>query len=391
MLKQEESKGQIIKSKLFCRVLHVVYRPQRRGAELVAVQLTEALSDRVEGAVCSLFRSNSNVAIEVQYQFNASKGLLTRIFGFNISAVWGLARIIKQFRPQIIIAHQQEILPYVAALKFMHKRGFYFIYQFTNAPPLKSSTRITTHISRILINKAEYIVCCGRICREAFIKYYRISPDKVTSINTSIDQSPFVNMDHTRIRTKMREKLGFRQEEVVLINVGGLSPVKNQTELISLVGGLHQNGIPARLMIVGGGELRESLNLKIKTLGLQNHIQMLGERDDVPSLLAAADLFVLSSRTEAMALVLMEAGLVHLPSVAYNVGGVGDVIEDGRTGSLVPFGDFQRLLEAVSALCMDPARRTAMGEAAYQKCHDSFDIRTISRQYEELFHGLLKT
>jgi glycosyltransferase involved in cell wall biosynthesis len=378
-----------MKSEPVCRVLHVVFRPQRRGAELVAIQLAGAMSGRVESAICSLFRTKSDISVDVDFRLDISPGLMTRIFGFNWRLYRKLIKIVRAYRPHIIIAHGGDTFRYVAALKLAKGMGPAIIYQFVSCPIAKRFN-IKGQISRLLFNTFDAIVCCGQVCRREFLNYYHLPQDKVISINTGINQSSFDGLDYYRTRIEIRQTLGVSQKDMVLINVGGLSPVKNQMELITLVAALHETGIPVHLLIVGAGELKFKLDKEIKRFNLQDFVHLLGERDDVPSLLAASDLFILSSRTEAMALVLMEAGLAHLPSVAYNVGGVGDVIDDGRTGLLVPFGDFQRLLESVSALCRDQARRKEMGEAAYQKCRDSFDIRTISRQYEDLFHKLLK-
>jgi glycosyltransferase involved in cell wall biosynthesis len=377
-----------MKSEPFCRVLHVIFRPQRRGAELVAIQLAAAMSERVESAICSLFCSKLDIPVDVDYRLDIAPGLMTRIFGFNWHVFWKLLKIAREYRPQIIIAHGGDTFRYVSLLKFTRRTRAYAIYKCTGYP-LETSLNFKGYISRFLLQPFDTIVCIGKICQRQFIRHYHLTSDKVISIEEGIDQSSFASLDRARKRLEIRKTLGIQPEELILINVGGLSPVKNQMELISLVAALHETGIPVHQLIAGAGELKGALEEDIRRVGLQHFVHLLGERDDVLSLLAASDLFVLSSRTEGMPLVLMEAGLARLPSVAYNVGGISDVIEDGRTGLLVPFGDFQKLVEAVSALCWDPARRKIMGEAAYQKCRDSFDIRTISRQYEEMFHKLL--
>jgi glycosyltransferase involved in cell wall biosynthesis len=120
-------------------------------------------------------------------------------------------------------------------------------------------------------------------------------------------------------------------------------------------------------------------------------VHFLGGRHDVPRLLASADLFVLPSETEGMPAVLIEAGMSGLPSVAFNVGGVPEVLDPGVTGILVAPGDPTAFGEALAGMCLDRDGRAHMGDAARLRCRDLYDMSKVAREYEDLFLKVAKS
>ena len=135
---------------------------------------------------------------------------------------------------------------------------------------------------------------------------------------------------------------------------------------------------------------RPDLEQQAAALGVANQVHFLGVQSNVPRILAAADLMVLPSKTEGMPAALIEAGLAGLASVAYDVGGVGEVVEHEVSGLVVPPGELSEFSGAVMALCQDQRRRTAMGAAARQRCLEHFAMSKVARRYEELLIGLLR-
>ena len=220
-------------------VLHIIFRPQHRGVELSAVQMVGSMSEHWENAICSLFRSKLEIPIDVQYKLDVSPGRITRIFGFNWLVFWRLLKVKRRYKPQIIVAHGGDALRYAAALKLVNKKGSLFIYKCAGFPTTHRQRRIKFQLSRILIKLSDVVVCIGQICRQEFLRYYDLSPDKVVSIDEGVDTLPFDQMDYKRTRVETRNTLGYHSEDIILINVGSLSPVKNQTQLVSLVGTMY--------------------------------------------------------------------------------------------------------------------------------------------------------
>ena len=127
----------------------------------------------------------------------------------------------------------------------------------------------------------------------------------------------------------------------------------------------------------------------LQQYGLQGHVELLGERRDVPQILQQASLFVLSSRTEGISLTLLEAMASGLPVVATRAGGNSEVVEDGRTGKLVPVGDFQQLADALQSVWQNPEQARRFGDAGRERVERLFDVNRMVRQYEQLYGEVL--
>jgi glycosyltransferase involved in cell wall biosynthesis len=139
-----------------------------------------------------------------------------------------------------------------------------------------------------------------------------------------------------------------------------------------------------RAAIVGGGPERPQVEAELGDAG-----ELLGERDDVPELLASADVFALSSRSEGLPLSILEAMAAGLPVVATAVGGIPELVVDGETGLLVPPGDAQALADALRRLLGDPSLRRRFGDAARERAERDFSVERVRRAHVDLYERLL--
>jgi len=182
----------------------------------------------------------------------------------------------------------------------------------------------------------------------------------------------------------LRARLGVRGDRALALSVARLEEQKGLTHLLDAAAMLPD----VVFAIAGEGPERERLVAKAVALGLSDRVQWLGHRDDVPSLLAAADLFVLPSLNEGLPLAAMEAMLAGVPIVATDAGGTGEVVRDGITGLLVPPGEPRALADAIRALLDAPerARRLAVaGRSLIEREHSAAAmVAATSRLYEAL-------
>jgi glycosyltransferase involved in cell wall biosynthesis len=123
-------------------------------------------------------------------------------------------------------------------------------------------------------------------------------------------------------------------------------------------------------------------------LGVGGAVRFLGVREDVPRLMAAADVFMLSSLSEGVSVTLLEAMAAGLPIVATDVGGNGEVVVEGETGLLSPRGDAGALGENLGALMRDGGRRMGMGQAGRARVVGLFDQRRMHERYAELYEQM---
>lgn len=175
----------------------------------------------------------------------------------------------------------------------------------------------------------------------------------------------------------------------VAISVARLSPEKDIATLIRAVWILVKDCPEFRLKIVGDGAERSNLEGLVNDLNLQDHVEFLGERSDISELLSQAGFFVSSSRTEGISLTLLEAMAVGLPVVTTRVGGNPEIVVDGKTGRLVAAESPEELALAMRDLLNEREAWPVFGELGRQRVEQHFNVRSMVRQYEELYLELL--
>ncbi|HEX6200036.1 MAG TPA: glycosyltransferase, partial [Thermoanaerobaculia bacterium] len=141
--------------------------------------------------------------------------------------------------------------------------------------------------------------------------------------------------------------------------------------------------------VVGDGPERRRLEERAASAGLGEAVAWTGFRRDVPALLAAADLFVLPSRDDALPTVLLEAQAAGVAVVASRAGGVPEIVDDGATGVLVPPGEAAALARAVSALLADPAARGRLAQAGRRRARERFSMDAWLARLEAVYGEVL--
>ncbi len=207
--------------------------------------------------------------------------------------------------------------------------------------------------------------------------------EKIVVINNGVDAGRYrAAVD----RTAMRRGLGLEEGDRAIVVVATLKEQKGHRYLIDAAAALAEQFPAARFLFAGDGELRQDLTDRIAARGLEQRVHLLGTRQDVPALLAAADLFVLPSLWEGLSMALVEAMASALPIVATEVSGTRQVLTHGETGLLVPPGDSEALARAIAAMLADPARAAAMGEAARHHIETNFGARQQAAEHLALFN-----
>jgi glycosyltransferase involved in cell wall biosynthesis len=174
------------------------------------------------------------------------------------------------------------------------------------------------------------------------------------------------------------------------ISVARLSPEKDFATLLRATRLVVREVPEFRVRIVGDGRERAALEQLARELELEKHVEFLGERHDVPCLLAEAGFFVSSSLSEGISLTLLEAMAVGLPIVATDVGGNPEIIESGRSGRLVQSGSPEMLAAAMLQMLADRDAWRTYGEFGRQRVERHFNIRHMVQQYEAMYCELLE-
>jgi glycosyltransferase involved in cell wall biosynthesis len=200
----------------------------------------------------------------------------------------------------------------------------------------------------------------------------RIRPRRVVVIRNGLDLSPVRPAPRSRDRRRV-------------IVVANLRPEKGHDVLIdAAVTVLHRHP-DAQFVCVGAGPELPALQSRVATRGVAGAFEFLGERDDVPALLAAADIFVLPSRNESFPNALLEAMAAVLPVVASAVGGIPEIIDDGRTGLLCPADDATALADRLCRVMEDSALGTRLGVAARAEAERCYSFERMVSSFDALY------
>jgi N-acetyl-alpha-D-glucosaminyl L-malate synthase BshA len=188
-----------------------------------------------------------------------------------------------------------------------------------------------------------------------------------------------------RSRQEVRHELGVG-DEVMVLHCSNLRPVKRIDLLLETAARIRPRD-SFKLVILAGEDFAPFAN-DVYRLGLEGRVIVVDRVHEIEDYLQAADLGLITSEMESFCLSILEAMCFACPSVATEVGGIPEVIEDDATGILVPFGDTAVLAHAVESLIKDPARRSALGRAAQARAGELFSAGVIVPRYEALYRRI---
>ena len=242
------------------------------------------------------------------------------------------------------------------------------------------------HANRMLSPITDGFIGCASTHSRFLVSGEGCPQDKVFTVWNGVDVERFCIRD----QADMRARLDIPQDIPVAGIVAALRPEKQHVMLVEAWAKVVQQLPSALLLVVGDGTQRHAIEQKANELGLTDNVRLLGMRHDVPEILSAMDLKVLSSRMEANPASTLEAGACGLPVVAPNVGSLPDTVVHGKTGLLVEPNDPLALSDAILQLFSLPDRGRAMGQAAHDLVHDRFSVEVMVGGYECLIDGVYR-
>jgi glycosyltransferase involved in cell wall biosynthesis len=240
-------------------------------------------------------------------------------------------------------------------------------------------------LDRLTSGLATGSVCVSEGVRRFSVEAGRLDPARLVVIPNGVDPAPF-----DRALAVDRPSIGVPPGAFLALYVGRLDPQKGLNFLLDAAAKVISSRPDWHLALVGDGPERDRLEGRIEADPLlKGQVHRLGRRDDVPSLLKAANLLVLPSLWEGMPNVVLEAMAARLAVVGTAVEGTEDLIVPGQTGWLVPPGDAEALTAALLEAAADPARLSNYGQAARDRVEATFTPGRVVEAYERLWAGVL--
>lgn len=365
-------------------IAHVLSSYGLGGQERVALDLAvgqEALGHRVmavslagppEGALAADFRAHGITAETV-----AKRGR-----GFDPTLPFRLAALFKRMRIAIVHTHNPQALIYGALAARL--AGARAVHTKHGANP---DTGRRVAVRRAAARLCDAFVAVSAETGEIARRNREVAERKLSIIPNGIELSRF--HPDPEARAALRRELGMGPDAWLVGTVGRLAPEKDQALLVRALASTL--GPERQLAIVGAGEELERLRAQAAALGDRTRfVHLLGARRDVPRILAAFDVFALSSRTEGLPLVIPEAMATGLAVVSTSVGGIPGVIDEGVTGLLVPAGDADRLAQALERLASDRAEARAFGERGREIALRRYAADRMAAAYVDVYNRVLR-
>jgi glycosyltransferase involved in cell wall biosynthesis len=276
----------------------------------------------------------------------------------------------------------------VLSLGKRRPRVMYTIHGFAAphyGPPRR---QVLLFVERWLARVTDAWICVSHAEQAALLATRAAEPTRVQVIHNGIDLSRFVGA--AAIRGKARQAMNLPADAFVITTVCRLNRPRDVTTLLGAFRSVQNDLQRGHLIIVGDGPLRPQLERRVRSLALHDHVHLLGMRRDVPHILAATDVFALSSRGwEGLPLTVLEAMASALPVVASDVGGTGEAVIHEQTGYLFPAGDAAALADCLRTLARDEMLARQLGQRGSARVRELFTSQRMVRQTAALYNQLL--
>ena len=360
------------------RVLIVITLAEAGGAQTYVASLLPALAERFDVTVAAFGPGPLRAAAEsagvrfvplrhVRRPLNPLRDLLGLV---------ELYRLCRRLQPHIVHANSSKagilgrLAPWLAGVpvRIFTVHGWAFS-AYTGLP-----SRLYLWADRLMRPLTTLVICVAQNERATGLEARTCRPDRTVVIRSAVDVARAPRARHDGAPP-------------AIVSVGRFKAPKDFFTLVRSLGMLAPGSF--RAMLVGEGPDRQRLEREVHDLGLERAVQLPGERDDVPELLATADVFALSSRSEGLPVSILEAMAAGLPVVASSVGGVSEEVVDGVSGLLVPPGDASALARALGRLVEDRELRRGLGAAGRARALEHFDLPEFRHAHLAVYEKLL--
>ncbi len=358
------------------RILQVVSDNDRRGAQVFAGDLGTALGERGHDV--------QTAALEPGSARSAPSG--AHLHNPVLAPAWprlrGLLRLRSAMKMvDVVIAHGSSTLP-ACALAGIGVRAP-FVYRQISDPEVWTSTRLRRARTRAFLHRAARVVALSEGNQAQLCEHLGVDPSLIRVIPTGTPASKFPATTPEG-RPAARARLGLPERPTALF-VGSLSWEKGPEVAVEAVG--QVDGVT--LVLVGDGPDREALRVLADRVA-PGRVVFRPPVDTIHDYLAASDVLLLTSRTEAVPAVVIEAGMAAVPVVAARVGAVPEMLRGGEAGVLIEPGDVNGFAAGIRALVDDSERAQELGRRAHDWCLESFDIVTVTTAWDGVLEDLVR-
>lgn len=357
------------------KILQLIQKPQLRGAEIFAFQLASRLESRGHQVrLVALFPGEADLGDQGLIQLNADPSV--RLLDWR---AWKkLAEIIREFEPDIVQANAGDTLKYAACSRVFFRWGGKLVFRNANLISGFLDSGAKRRFNSLLLGQVDGVASVSEHCMRDFVSVFQWRKP-IFHLPIGVPQA----LVKPALPNDLRLLL---QDAPFLIHIGSFVPEKNHAGLFQIFEKVKSRMPTIKLLLCGSGPLFSQI-----LQSLPDGVIALGARADVGNILPFAHALVLPSQIEGLPGVILEAMAARVPVVAYDVGGVSEVVRPGQTGSLVPRGEASLFAEElVQILSMDKITIAPILENASNLVRENYSLDKVCDGFEKFFYRLLK-
>lgn len=297
---------------------------------------------------------------------------------------------LRKEKPFLVHSHQTVVIFFCGLVRYLTKIP-YLVATIRIHELWKMRNELKVKLAKlpckIAFRKYDSVVCVADSVKRFEEKAEFHTPSKLSVIHNGIILENYKNLKRT---SNLREELGFDRAAKIILNVGRLDEKKGLRFLVEAMPQILSKVACAKLLIVGDGNFRSNLEEKIKELKLEDSVFLLGLKnvDEVQNIYQNSDIFVFPTLTEALSNVLLESMINGLPVISTNTGGNPEVIEDGKSGILIPMEDSRAISDNVCNLLSNPEKMKQLSENAQKRVREHFSLEKTVTEYLKLYKSL---
>lgn len=300
-----------------------------------------------------------------------------------IKRLASIASWLRDMAPQLLVAYEWGAIDWVIPNLFVKVCPTIMTIEGFEESELVEQNKRRAVLRRFFYKRCDKVVACSQVLIDIAIESWKVTePGKLLHIPNGINCAKF--SAHPQVN---REKInGF----ISLGIVASLIKLKNHHKLLQCVASVVKH-VAVRLYIVGDGPERENLQRACRELGIAEYVIFTGLLRDPENILQQLDIFCLSSDTEQMPMVVLEAMATGLPIVSTDVGDVREMVAEENKDFIVDKSNTPLFVEKLLQLCVDKKLRQSIGLANYHKCRECYDEQLMFQRYRDLYSSLISS
>jgi len=354
------------------RILQICSAREIGGGEIHLADLANALTERGHEVFAAISPA-SPVRSRLSSLPPANVVELPMRNSLNLATAMKLSQLVRARDIEIVHAHVARDYP-LAALATRRSNARLVLTRHVLFP--------LNQLHKLTLRRTSRVIAVSHAVAESLYSQSIFERGKIVTIHNGIDLAKFTRVDARRASSQ-KLRVG---------TAGHLAPIKGLDDFVGAAAMVIQNHPNIEFIIAGedkstSGENRIALERLIRELGLDKNIKLIGWVDDMPEFLATLDLFVSSARAEPFGLAIVEAMAAGVPVVATASEGAREIIDDNRSGRLVPIGDIASLATAIGELINDESQRNRFAQNAKAVAREQFSLERMVERTEEVYES----